>query len=600
MRLLALLLLCLGSVLPVQAVEFELESVDQVVYLHGAWRFRAGDDPSWADPSYNHGPWDNILVPRDWRRQGHEDLTGFAWYRAELHIPGVAEGRRDSLHRLGISLGKIHSAYELYLGGIMVGGVGSFPPNAEPISDRERTYSIPPEAVDDSGKLLVAVRVWRHPTLGNSSTSGMFQGNYAVGPTFELMKRIWFKEAVALMLVISYLGFGAYHLYLFARNRKLPEFLWFGIVACMVAVYTLEMSQWKHVVGWLNAIPYLVHKKFEYGIIYLMPALGLELLCCLLRIKPSQWARAYQSGFALFSLLALLVPGYDILTNTLFLWQLYVIPGLFATLVLVVWYAARGNAEARTMTVGWAVFMFCALNDIVVAQGAVQHPRLLSIGFAAILVSMAISLANRFTRMYSQLDGEFRRRTRELEQTNEKLAEAARMDTLTGLLNRRGFAEKVDEEIARAGRSGRGFVVMMADIDCFKACNDQHGHAAGDFALQRVAELLSGQLRDVDTIARWGGEEFIFLLPETDLQGGATLAEELRTTLECTLFHYENSVLSLSITIGAAAYSSGMCLEDCVARADAALYAGKQAGRNCVVLDGDDAMEVAGGLPSTA
>ncbi len=600
MRIFVLLLLCFGSVLPAQAVEFELESADQVVQLHGAWRFRVGDDLRWADPGYNHGAWDNILVPRDWRRQGYEDLTGFAWYRATVQIGGLEQGQPNLVHQLGISIGKVHSAYELFLGGILVGGAGRFPPDPQPISDRKRIFSIPPEAIDENGKLLVALRVWRHPTVGNSSTAGLFEGQYSVGPSFELTKRVWFTEALALMLVISYLGFGTYHLYLYARNPRLKEFLWFGVVACLVAVYTLEMSQWKHVVGWLNAIPYLVHKKVEYSVIYLLPALGMELLTCLLRVRIPLWARAYQLGFAVSSLVALLVPGYDILINTLFLWQLYVIPGLIATLVIVVWYAARGHAEARTMTVGWAIFMFCALNDIVVAQGAVQHPRLLSVGFAAILVSMAISLADRFTRMHHHLDGEIQRRTEELELSNQKLEEAARLDILTGLLNRRGFADKVEEEIARASRSGRGFVIMMGDIDRFKACNDQYGHACGDFALQQVAQLLHSQLRDMDTIARWGGEEFIFLLPETTLEGGATLAEKLRSALECTLLSYDGAVLSLTLTIGVAAFSTGMRLEDCVARADAALYEGKQSGRNRVVVDGEDTMTMTGEMPGSA
>jgi diguanylate cyclase (GGDEF)-like protein len=600
MRFVALLLLCLGAELPAHAVEFQLESADQVVQLHGAWRFRAGDDLRWADPDYNHGPWDNILVPRDWRRQGHEDLTGFAWYRATVNIGGLDKQERDLAHELGISVGKVHSAYDLYLGGIRVGGAGRFPPNPVPVSDRERIFSIPPEAIDDNGNLLVALRVWRHPTLGESSTSGLFEGNYLIGPSFELTRRVWFKEVLALMLAVTYMGFGIYHLFLYARNPKLKEFLWFGVIACLVAVYTLEISQWKHVVSWLSGIPYLLHKKIEYGVIYLLPGLGLELLSCLLRVKPPLWARVYQAGFGAFFLAAMLVPGYDILVHTLFLWQLYVIPGLFAALAVVVWFAARGNVEARTMTVGWAIFLFCALNDIVVAQGAVQHPRLLSVGFAAILVSMAVSLANRFTRMYNHLDGEIRRRTKELERTNEKLMQAARLDILTGLLNRRGFADKVDEEIARSGRSGRGFVILMADIDRFKSVNDLYGHAGGDYALQQVAELLSQQLRDVDTIARWGGEEFIFLLPETSLEGGAVLAEKLRSKLECTLFSYENSVLSLTVTIGVAVYSTGMRLEDCVARADAALYSGKQAGRNQVVLDSTVTLPVATGLPNSA
>ena len=189
--------------------------------------------------------------------------------------------------------------------------------------------------------------------------------------------------------------------------------------------------------------------------------MGLQLLSSLLRFRVPVWARVYQSGFILFALLALLAPGFDILTQTLFPWQVYLVPGLLASLAIVVWTAALGNEEARTMTLGWAVFLFAALNDIMVAQGVVQHPRLLTLGFAAVLVSMAISLANRFSRMFNHLDGEIQERTRELKQTNEKLIEAARLDTLTGLLNRRGFGEIVDSEIARAGRSGpHGFALI--------------------------------------------------------------------------------------------------------------------------------------------
>jgi diguanylate cyclase (GGDEF)-like protein len=587
MRLIVLLLLCLLPVGPAQAIEFELESLDQVTRLHGVWRFRPGDDMAWADPAYNHGQWGNILVPRDWRRQGHQDLTGFAWYRARVRIGDGATRDLDSLHQLGFGLGKVHSAYELYIGGELIGSAGRFPPDPLPVADRMRMFSIPPSALDDDGTLLIAVRVWRDDPLGDASTAGMFEGEFMMGPVFELTKQIWIRQAVTLMLAIAYLVFGIYHLYLYARNRNLPEFFWFGITACLVAIYSVELSQWKHVVGWMTEVPYIVHKKVEYGVVFLLPAVGLQLLACLLRIRVPFWARAYQAGFGVFALIVLVVPGYDVLALTLFPWQMYLVPGLFASLVLVVWHAARGNEEARTMTVGWAVFLFTALNDIMVAQGAVQNPRLLTVGFAAVMLTMAISLANRFSRMYNHLDGEVQQRTKELERSNEKLIEAARLDSLTGLLNRRGFSETGEAEIARAGRSGRAFVVLMGDIDRFKDCNDEYGHACGDYVLQEVAELFKGQLRDVDTVARWGGEEFVFLLPETEIEGGSTLAEKMRASLEHTLFSYEGSVLSLTITIGVAAYRNGMSLEDCVARADSAMYSGKQQGRNRVVIDGE-------------
>jgi diguanylate cyclase (GGDEF)-like protein len=261
------------------------------------------------------------------------------------------------------------------------------------------------------------------------------------------------------------------------------------------------------------------------------------------------------------------------------------LPLLFGGLVLVVWYAIQGNIEARTILVGWTIFLYASINDILLSQGLVQTPRLLTVGFAAVLISMAISLANRFTRIHNHLDSLVRERTQALEQSNEKLVRAARMDTLTGLLNRRGFVEIAEAEVARAHRSWRSFVILLADVDRFKSINDRYGHGCGDFALRRVGELLREQLRDVDTVARWGGEEFIFLLPETSLEGGWTLAEKLRTVLARTPLVYEDKILNLTITIGVAAFTRDMDgYEQCISIADDALYRGKQGGRNRVVV----------------
>ncbi len=584
--LICLLMLLLGSTPgSVTAAEFEISSLNETVELHGAWRFRPGDDPRWASPDYDHSSWDNILVPRDWRRQGHEDLTGIAWYRAEIKVDRESI---SNLNALSIALGSVANAYRLYAGGQLLGGTGRLPPDPQMDSDRRRIYSIPPQAIDENGRLVIAVRVWRSETIGKASTAGLVEGSFMIGEGFELTRIVWLRESLGLMLAITYFGFGLYHLYLYFQNRKLPEFLWFGLTAILIAVYTLEVSQWRYVVPALNGMPHLLHKKIEYTVIYALPGIGLQLFYCLLNIKPPIWARTYQLGFGVMALVVALVPGREILTHSLFYWQSYVLPGLLATLFFVVWYAARGHREARTMTAGWTVFLFCALNDILVAQGASANPRLISIGFFAILVSMAISLAGRFTRMYNNLDQEVQQRTRELERSNERLVEAARMDMLTGLLNRRGFAEVVSNEITRSGRSGRGFTVMMADIDRFKSVNDDYGHAAGDYALQQVSKLMSSQLRDVDTVARWGGEEFIFLLPETSLEGGATLAEKLRRLLERTHFTFQGNVLSLTITIGVAAYQDGMSFEDCVNRADSVLYDGKQSGRNQVIVDPEE------------
>ena len=596
MRLCALLLLLFGLTGPVISAEFEVESLDQIVKMHGVWRFRAGDNLSWASPDYDHRLWDNILVPKDWRRQGHRDLTGIAWYRARVQLDLDNPAVRESLHELGVSLGRIHSAYEFYAGGILLGGAGKLPPEPLAVSDRIRIFSIPREAVSDDGKLVLAVRVWREEVVGSSSTSGMYEGNFSIGRIFDLTKSVYFTEAASLMLAICYFAFGLYHLYLHARNRRLKEFLWFGIISILIGIYTIETSQWKHVVGFLSNLPYGLHNKVEYAVIYVAPAVGLEFLMSLLRFRPPWWIRLYQAGFVALALTAALIPGTDVLTLTLGFWQIYTVPALITGLVLVVWSAVQGSREARTMTICWGIFLYTSVNDILLANGLVQTPRLLPVGFAAVLICMAMSLANRFTRMYNHLDWLVQERTAALERSNEQLVQAARLDTLTGLLNRRGFFEMAEAELARAKRSGRSFVILLADIDRFKAVNDSFGHACGDFVLLQTAELLQEHLRDVDIVARWGGEEFVFMLPETSLEGGITLAEKLRSVVAESHFVYQEHVISLTLTFGVAAFTEDMSgVDDCIGAADDAMYSGKEGGRNRVLVAAEPRGESSGG-----
>lgn len=126
--------------------------------------------------------------------------------------------------------------------------------------------------------------------------------------------------------------------------------------------------------------------------------------------------------------------------------------------------------------------------------------------------------------------------------------------------------------------------VILADIDNFKAVNDRHGHACGDHILRRVAQHLERQMRDVDRVGRWGGEEFILLLPETSSEGAAVLAEKLRLGVESELMQFEGAGFTITMTFGIAGHRNGESLDACIARADTALYTGKAKGRNRVMI----------------
>ncbi len=162
-----------------------------------------------------------------------------------------------------------------------------------------------------------------------------------------------------------------------------------------------------------------------------------------------------------------------------------------------------------------------------------------------------------------------------------RLYDAARTDPLTKLLNRRGFRELLDLELERARRSGTGMGLLMGDLDCFKDVNDLSGHRVGDVALQRVARRLCDGKRQIDAVARVGGEEFALILPDTERDGGFALAEQLRRVLRD---EFAGDLTPLTISFGLATYpEQGETAAALLHAADEALYAAKEGGRNQTV-----------------
>lgn len=176
------------------------------------------------------------------------------------------------------------------------------------------------------------------------------------------------------------------------------------------------------------------------------------------------------------------------------------------------------------------------------------------------------------------------KRTKELERLNKVLEAASKKDPLTMLYNRRFLQDRFEEEIDRFLRSDKLFSVVLMDIDSFKRINDQYGHDCGDEMLIKFSELILGEVRSIDVLGRWGGEEFVLLLPETDKQGAALMAERIRARIESYSFIYEGLSFGMTMTFGVCEYSSGLSTKELIKRADAALYEGKAKGRNCVVV----------------
>lgn len=172
-----------------------------------------------------------------------------------------------------------------------------------------------------------------------------------------------------------------------------------------------------------------------------------------------------------------------------------------------------------------------------------------------------------------------------LESQNRELLHLATYDTLTGLVNRRHIEHHASQERSRAARTASPLSLIVIDIDDFKAVNDQHGHAVGDAVLQQVARVLAQRLRGSDVVARWGGEEFLAILPDTDGKAATALADELRRHVADVAVPVDDGHVRVTASMGVAhvdvADPDG--LEDAFRRADAALYEAKEAGKDRVV-----------------
>jgi diguanylate cyclase (GGDEF)-like protein len=178
---------------------------------------------------------------------------------------------------------------------------------------------------------------------------------------------------------------------------------------------------------------------------------------------------------------------------------------------------------------------------------------------------------------------ELRRRDRELEAALAEMQRLATEDGLTGLLNRRAWLEKLEEEIERGRRFGTSLGLILFDLDHFKQINDNRGHAMGDAVLRGVGDLMRTRLRVIDSAGRYGGEEFCVLLPGSDMAGALTVAESLRAAIEAHRFELDGSAVSATasfgvISTGSTAMTSGSLLK----WVDAAMYEAKHAGRNRV------------------
>ena len=179
---------------------------------------------------------------------------------------------------------------------------------------------------------------------------------------------------------------------------------------------------------------------------------------------------------------------------------------------------------------------------------------------------------------------EMERKNKELKLLLKEVKQTAMTDFLTGVSNRRNAVIMMQEELSRINRNEKPFSLIIIDVDNFKKINDSYGHECGDYVLKRIAKLICSSLRKYDMLARWGGEEFLVMLPGTNLSNARTVVQKLILCVRNSPFNYKEFSFHVTITAGIAQYRNMENLDSLIKRADQAMYIGKKNGKDCAIF----------------
>lgn len=334
-------------------------------------------------------------------------------------------------------------------------------------------------------------------------------------------------------------------------------------------------------------------KKVEHLMIYLLPITFIQFLWVFFERPVPRLLRVLQLAMLTGGAAILVAPGLDLALLALPAAQVLALSAPAAGVTFVLPFIRRRDPDARLLGVGALVLVMTIASDFIVERNFMVAPRTVVYGFGVFVFGMSLALANRFHRVLRDLDVLRRElearvdaRTRELSTAYAQMEALALRDGLTGLLNRRALLERAQTGLAQARRQRTPFGLAMIDVDHFKAVNDTHGHVVGDLVLRHVSRELITALRASDVVGRWGGEEFLVLLPGADLQEAAAAGERLRAHLQRAVFYSERGPLPVTVSVGVVAVTGGALadaqVDVLIQAADTGLYRAKALGRNRV------------------
>lgn len=551
--LLIIWLLALGISVWAEPLKVNVQELPQ--NLSAQWRYSPGDNLEWAQPSFDDSKWQTADLTKVWSRRSPINNAGFSWYRLTVVLPFKNDklDRFDNYNLLGVTLrGVEYSSYEVYAGGTLIGRFGTVSPEPQTLVSTPKTFPIPRQSIGIDGQIYLAVRLWRDPVyvkllpemIDHRPMELFTLGNYtAQGKGAELQKyQILFADLPKILCCCLVAMAALYHLQLYRRRRELKEYFWFGILALGAATNTLFFSTFlDEYIGPIAAYTIAICAT------HITVFSWIQFLWTLFKWPFGRISRAYQATQITFLVATIIFPHFVIahFGN----WPVIsMIPIMLVWLVYIPQEAWRGNPEARTICFGVFCLALTRTYQILPIFFKVPYYNFSHWGLFTLIFSIAVSLSNRFSRVYSELDNlnqdlenKVTQRTAELAETVSQL-QISEKKALSANKAKSTFLANMSHELRTPLNAIIGFAQLMTR---HKNLSTEQRHqlsiviTSGQTLLRLINDVLSiskieaGKLTlneesfDLPLLLQETGEMIRLRVQEKDLQFNLVLSKTL-------------------------------------------------------------------------
>ncbi|MBN2439884.1 MAG: GGDEF domain-containing protein [Spirochaetales bacterium] len=573
-----------------------------VLSLNGTWEYVMGYDPSFLSLE-NSLSWKRIAVPgniNDRKEFAHYD--GLLTFRRKITIE--EKGKLLALFSLSFRSGIVLGAAEFYLNQHLIGRVGDF---SKPLSGREGelVVDIPGSYFNTRDDDFFYVKIKINRIKGSNG----FQGpEILIGSSSDIYGKYYNDIAFSIVLLSVYFLVSTLYLFLGLKRLKDIYYLLYGLYVLLFTLWcSANFPVWEFIYG----DNYALKRSIDIITIKLVAAVYLLFISFFFYRKITPVYGIICGISLLFAFLDLFLP-LNITSGIFNIFMIILCMGLFYLLFDLFRLFLKKKEYALLFFLCLFIITLFSIRDVLISFGLIRGSYSIYYAFpvfilsgAYILVDYTIRNNTQLEKLTHNLEELVKERTAELSKANSQLKELSFMDPLTNLRNRRYVWETISEEIDHFLTQdfdreeekrenlieSKSFGVFMIDIDHFKIVNDTYGHAAGDEVLKAISGTLSEIIRFDDYLVRWGGEEFLLLLRNTDRNHLAQFAKKMKETINrLEIKISDRSLVQVTISIGGIALPykcqgrESLNLQESIHLCDLALYIAKRTGRNRAIL----------------